>query len=165
MDTIVVIIVSITLLAILASIYLQIRGQTKPRIRVYFPDGSTKISYRAKEETPVAIHFQNKGRLGFPKPASTNLSIVVYTMPTFLLKEFRWTDNSSPYVKQAPSGGIFGGMHYMGGSTTLMLFHKEEEVITVVTQMPEKTGNYPVKVAISSDQGDLGIHTLEIIVT
>jgi len=53
----------------------------------------------------------------------------------------------------------------MGGQTTILLFHKEEEVITLAMQMPEKTGDYPVKVPISSDEGDLGIHELKIIIS
>ena len=85
--------------------------------------------------------------------------------PLFLLKGFRWGSISTTDVKQAPSGGIFGGMHYIGGETAFILFHREEEVITVVMQMPENTGKYPVKVAISSEEGDLGIHELTIIVT
>ncbi len=165
MDTVILAIISVTLFVILGSVYLEMRRQAKPKIAVYFPNGSKRISYRAKEEANVAIHIKNIGRFGLPKPCATTLAIFVYTRPTFLLKEFRWVDQSSPYVKQAPSGGIFRDMHYMGGKTTLSLFHKEEEVITVAMQMPEKTGNYPVKVPISSDQGDLGIHKLEIIVT
>jgi hypothetical protein len=165
MDTIVVTIVSITLLAILGSIYLEIRRQIKPRIRVSFPNSLTKISYKAKEESGVAIHMKNSGRFGFPKPAAMDMIILVYTLPTFVLKELKWSDNSETYVKKAPSGGIFGGMHYIGGETSLILFHEEEEVITVVMQMPENTGKYPVKVAISSQEGDLGIHQLEITIT
>ena len=141
------------------------RRQSNPRMKVCFPDGSTRISYRAKEEANVAIHINNIGRFGLPKPVATNLHIFVYVPPTFLLKEFRWLGETTNYTKQAPSGGIFGGMHYMGGEVTLSLFHKEEEVITLAMQMPEKTGNYPVKVPISSAQGDLGIHDLEITIT
>ena len=165
MSTAVLIITLVTLFVILGSVYLQIRRQIKPRIKVYFPDGSTRVSYKAKKETPVAIHMRNAGRFGFPKPAARDMTILVYTLPVFLLKEFRWAGKSSPYVKEAPSGGIFGGMHYMGGDTSLMLVHEEEEVITVVMQMPKNTGKYPVKIAVSSREGDLGIHELEIIIS
>ncbi len=161
----ILIITSITLLVILGSIYLEIRRQIKPRIRVYFPDGSTKISYKVKEEANVAIHVQNKGRLGFPKPAAMDICVLIYMSPTFLMKEFRWAHISDTNVKQASSGGIFGGMHYVGGAIPCILFHREEEAITVVMQMPERTGKYLAKIAVSSREGDLGIHELEIIVT
>jgi len=102
MNTVLLIIASVTLVAVLSHVYLEARRQTKPRIKVYFPDGSTKASYRAKEETNVAIHIKNSGRFTFPKPVATNLSVFVYTLPTFLMKEFKWVDQSTTYVKQAP---------------------------------------------------------------
>ena len=165
MDTIVVIIVSVTLIAIVGSIYLEVRGQIKPRIKVYFPDGSTRVSYKAKEEAPVTIHIQNRGGFGLPKPVARDITVFVYTPLTFLLKEFKWSNISDTEIKQASSGGIFGGMHYIGGETPHLLFNKEEEDLAVVMQMPEKTGLYTVRVAVSSREGDLGIHELEIIVT
>ena len=166
MDTIVVIIVSITLLTILGSIYLEIRRQVKPRIKVYFPDGSTRASYRAKEETNVTMHVQNKGRLGFPKPVARNISLFVYTPTSFLLKELRWLGQSETTVREAPSGGIFGGMHYLSlpPPVAMNLFHIEEEAVTILMQMPEKTGKQTIKVAIFSDEGDLGVHHLDIFV-
>ena len=165
MDTIVVIIVSITLIAIISSVYLEIRRQIKPRIKVYFPDGSTQARYRAKEETNIAIHIQNSGRVGFPKPVARKINIFVYAPTNFLLKEIRYAGMADTDVTQAPTGGIFGGMQYFTIQNALSLFQKEEEVITFVTQMPENTGKYSIKVAISSDEGDLGIHELEIIVS
>ena len=164
MDTIVVIIVSVTLIAIFGSVYLEVRGQIKPRIRVYFPDGSTQISYKAKEEAPIAIHIKNSGRFGFPKPVVTEISILVYAPTNLLLKEFQCAGGDDNNLKKAPLGGIFGGMHYLGGKTTLMLFDKEEEVITVLMQMPEQTGKQTLKIATESKQGDLSVHNLEIIV-
>ena len=165
MSTTLLIITSATLFVILSSIYLEIRRQIKPRIKVYFPGGSTKISYRAKEEANMSIHIQNTGRFGLPKPVARDISVLVYTPPTFLLKEFKWGTISDTEVKQASSGGIFGEMHYIGGETPYILFSKEEEDLTVVMQMPERTGRYTVKIAVSSREGDLGIHELEIIVT
>ena len=165
METFIAIIVSITLAAILGSVYLEIRRQIKPRIKVYFPDGSTQASYKAKEEASVTIHIKNIGRYGFSKPCATELRIWVYTLPDFSLRELRWSSGSSPYARQAPSGGIFGGMQYVGDETSLSLFYKEEETITVAMQMPEKTGRYTAKVALQSAQGDLGIHELRIIVS
>ena len=82
----ILIITSITLLVILGSIYLEIRRQIKPRIKVYFPSGSTRVSYKAKEEVPVATNIQNKGRLGFSKPSARDTVIFAYTLPVFLLK-------------------------------------------------------------------------------
>ena len=165
MDTIVVIIVSVTLIAIVGSVYLEIRRQVKPRIKVYFPDGSTKISYKAEKEANMSIHIKNNGRFGLPKPVARDIGVLVYTPPTFLLKEFKWGTISDTLVKQASSGGIFGGMHYIGGETPYILFNKEEEDLTVVMQMPERTGRYTVKIAVSSREGDLGIYELEVIVT
>ena len=166
MSTTVLIITSITLFVILASIYLEIRRQIKPRIMVYFPDGSTRASYRAKEETNVALHIRNKGRFGFPKPVATNISIYVYTPISFSLRKLEYLGMSETRVRKAPSGGIFGGMHYLSlaATVTMNLFHAEEETITVLTQMPEETGKQTIKVAIVSDEGDLGVHELEIIV-
>ncbi len=166
MDTIVVIIVSITLLAILASIYLEIRRQIKPRIKAYFPDGSSEASYKAKEETNLTIHVQNKGRLGFPKPVAKNMSLYVYTPTSILLKELRWLGQSETQVREAPLGGIFAGMHYLSlpAVVTMSLFHKEEEAVTILMQMPEQTGKQTIKVAVFSDEGDLGVHELEIII-
>ena len=166
MSTVIVIIVSITLLAILASIYLEIRRQIKPRIKVFFPDGSTKISYRAKEETNVAIHIQNRGRLGFSKPVATNISAFVYAPTGFSLRKLEYLGMSETRVRKAPSGGIFGGMHYLSlpATVSMNLFHTEEETITVVTQMTEETGKQTIRVAIFSDEGDLGVHELEVIV-
>ena len=165
MDTTIVIIVSITLLAIFGSVYLEVRRQIKPRIKVYFPDGSTRASYKAREEANVTIHIQNRGRLGLPKPAAMNMCVLVYTPLTFSLKEFSWGTISDTNVKQASSGGIFGGMHYIGGEVPVILFHGEEEFVTVIMQMPERTGQYAIKIAVSSREGDLGIHELEVIVT
>lgn len=166
MDTIVVIIVSLTLLAILGSIYLEIRRQIKPRIKVYFPNGSTRASYKAKEEANVAIHFKNWGRFGFPKPPATSLSVFVNTPTSFLLKTLKSHGGASDNTAvEAPSGGIFGGMQYLSLSKFLDLFHQEEEILVVHMQMPECTGKYIMKVAILSDEGDLGIHKLEIIVS
>ena len=165
MDTIVVIIVSVTFIAIVGSVYLEIRRQIKPRIMVYFPDGSTRASYRAKEETNVSIHIQNRGRFGFPKPVATAVSVFVFTSPNLLLKELRCGRMSDSVVKKGVSGGIFGGMHSLGIREALTLFHKEVEVITVLMQMPEATGSYSIKVPIVSNEGDLGVHELEIIVS
>ena len=165
MDTIIITIVSITLLAILGSIYVEIRRQIKPRIKVYFPDGSTRASYRAKEETNVSIHIQNRGRFGFPKPVATAVSVFVFAPPILSLKELRCGPMSDSVVKKAVSGGIFGGMHSLGIREALTLFHKEVEVITVLMQMPEATGRYSIKVPIVSNEGDLGVHELEIIVS
>ena len=166
MDTIVVIIVSVTLIAIVGSVYLEIRRQIKPRIKVYFPDGSTQASYKAKEETNVAIHVQNKGRLGFPKPVAKDIGIFVYTPINFSLRKLEYLGMSETSVRKAPSGGIFGGMHYLSlpATVAMNLFHTEEETITVLTQMPEETGKQTIKVAIYSDEGDLGVHELTIIV-
>ncbi len=165
MDTAILILISVTLLVILGSVYLEIRRQIKPNLKIYFPDGSTKISYRAKEEASVAIHIKNIGKLGLPKPVARNIAAFVYSTPTFLLKQFKWGSISITQVNQASAGGIFGGMQYMSVKAPCILFHGEEEVITIVMQMPENTGNYSVKVAISSDEGDLGIHDLKIIVS
>ena len=81
-----IIITSITLLAIISSVYLELRRQIKPKIKVYFPNGSTQVSYRTKEEIDVAIHIKNTGRFGFPKPAATNMSFFVYAPTSLLLK-------------------------------------------------------------------------------
>ena len=166
MDTIVVIIVSVTFIAIVGSVYLEIRRQIKPRIKVYFPDGSTQASYKAKEETNVAIHIKNIGRRGFPKPVATNINIFVYTPISFSLSKLEYLGMSRTGVEKAPLGGIFGGMHYLSLSpdVTMNLFHREEETIRVLMQMPEETGKQTVKGAIFSDEGDLGVHNLDIVV-
>ena len=167
MDTVILAIISVTLFVILGSVYLEVRRQIKPRIKIYFPDGSTKTSYRAKEETNVSIHIQNIGRIGFPKPVAKNIRLFVYTPTSFLLKELRWSGESETDVRKAPSGGIFGGMHYLTLPPTVHvnLFHIEEEAMAVLMQMPEETGKQTIKVAVLSDEGDLGIHELEIIVS
>ncbi len=162
--TLLIIITLITLVVILGSVYLEMRRQIKPGIKVYFPDGSTQVRYRAKEEVPMSIHIQNKGRFGFPKPAATKIGIFIYAPTTFLLKELRGGEDRDTEIVKAPSGGIFGGMHYLGIEETFILFHKEEEVITVDMQMPQDTGKYSIKVTILSEQGDLGIHQLDIVV-
>ena len=165
MNAILLIIASVTLVAVLSHVYLEARRQTKPRIKVYFPDGSTQILYRAKEEANVAIHFKNYGRFGFPKPPATSISVFVYTPTSFLLKTLKsHAGGSDNTVVEAPSGGIFGGMHYLGLSEYLALFHQEEEIIVVHMQMPECTGKYTMKLAVLSDEGDLGVHNLDIIV-
>ena len=165
MSTTVLIITSVTLFVILGSIYLEIRRQIKPRIKVYFPDGSTQASYKPKEEVSIALHITNIGRFGFPKPAATEVGMSVYTPITFLLKRLEYGDEYVDEVTRASSGGIFGGMHYIGAKLGLYLSHKEEEVVKLLAEMPEDTGRYPIKVSILSDQGDLGIHELEIIVS
>jgi len=83
MNTVLLIIASVTLAAVLSHVYLEARRQTKPRIKVYFPDGSTRISYKAKEEASIAIHIQNRGRFGFPKPVARDMCLFVFTLPTF----------------------------------------------------------------------------------
>ena len=167
MDTVILIIISITLAVIVVSVCLEIRRQIKPRIEVYFPDDSRPARYKAKEVTNVAIHMRNAGRFGFPKPVATNIRIFVYAPISFTLKKLEYLGMSETHVRKAPSGGIFGGMHYLNlaSTVTFSLFHTEEETITVLMQMPEETGKQPIKVAIVSDEGDLGIHKLEIIVT
>ena len=165
MNTPILIITAVTLVVILGSLYLEIRRQIKPRIKVYFPDGSTQASYKAKENATVALHMKNSGRFGLPKPVATELSILVYTPTNLLLKKWSCIDGMDNRLRKAPLGGIFGGMHYMGGETRLSLFDKEEELMTILLQMPEGKGKYPVKVAITSKEGDLGIHKLTIIVT
>jgi hypothetical protein len=161
METTVVIIVSVTLLAILGSIYLEIRRQIKPKIKIYFPDGSTQMRYRAKEESNIAIHIKNTGTLGFPKPAATEIVIFVYMPLIFSPTKLQYSQRASTIVLKAPTGGLFSNMQYLAIGD-IVLFHKEEEVITLSTQLPEATGKYPVKVAILSDQGDLGVHQLDI---
>jgi len=166
MNTVLLIIASVTLVAVLSHVYLEARRQTKPRIKVYFPNGSTQASYKAKEEANVAIHFKNEGRFGFPKPPATSISVFVYTPTSFLLKTLESHGGASEnIVVEAPSGGIFGGMHYSGLSKYLDLFHQEEEIIVVHMQMPECTGKYITKLAFLSDKGDLGIHKLEIVIS
>ena len=164
--TLLIIITSITLLVIFGSVYLEIRRQIRPRIKIYFPDGSTRIAYKAKEEINLSINFKNKGWFSLPKPVARNIHLFVYGPSTFLLKELRWASRVQTDVMEAPSGGIFGDMHYLGlpGTVMVNLFHKEEETATILVQMPEKTGRYTFKVAIFSDEGDLGIHELEIII-
>jgi len=166
MNTVGIIIGVITLLAVFATIYVGIRGQIKPRIKVYFPDGSMRASHEAKKKANVAIHFKNRGRFGFPKPPATSISVYVYTSTSFLITTLKSHGGmSSNVVVEAPSGGIFGGMHYTGLEEYLSLFHQEEEIMILHTQMPECTGEYTIKLAILSDQGDLGIHKLEIVVS
>ena len=165
MNNIVVIIVSITLIAILGSVYLEIRRQIKPRIRIYFPDGSTRATYKAKEETNVAIHTTNVGRRGFPKPAATNMSFFVYAPPPLLLKKLQAGNESDTELVKAPLGGIFAGMHYLRVEKALNLFHEEEESITVLIQIPEQTGKQTIKIAVLSYEGDLGVHQLDIFVS
>jgi len=166
MDTPGIIIGLITLFAVGGSIYVGIRSQIKPRIKVYFPNSSTQASYKAKEEANVSIHFKNSGRRGFPKPVARNVRLSVNTPTSFLLKELQWGGQSESYVRKALPGGLFAGMHYLRlPPVNLNLFHGEEEAVTVLMQMPEKTGKWTIKVAILSDEGDLGVHELEIIVT
>jgi hypothetical protein len=164
MNIAMLIIISITLAV---SVYLALRRQVKPRIKVYFPDDSTQASYRAKEETNIAIHIKNRGRFGFPKPVATNMTIFVYTPISFSLRKLKYMDVSETRVAKAPSGGIFGGMHYLtlSPNVNLNLFHGEEETITALMQMPEETGKQTIKVAVFSNEGDLGVHELEIIVS
>ncbi|MFC2068548.1 hypothetical protein ACFLTP_06030 [Chloroflexota bacterium] len=45
------------------------------------------------------------------------------------------------------------------------LFYQEEEVIVVLLQMPAEKGKYGLKLPVTSREGDLGIHELEITVT
>ncbi len=164
MDTVILAIISVTLFVILGSVYLEVRRQIKPRIKVYFPDGSTETRYKAKEEASVAIHIKNIGTFGFPKPVATNVSLFIYAPPPLLLKTLQCASRSNTRLVKAPLGGIFGGMHYLSVEEVLNLFHGEEETMTVLTQMPEETGKQTIKVAVLSDEGDLGIHELEIIV-
>jgi len=163
MNTIVVIIVVLTLLAVLFSIYLEIRRQIKPRIKVYFPGGSTEAQYKAKEEASVAIHIQNRGKIGLPKPAARAMAFFVYAPHSFTLKQIEVGTDSSNQVMEAPSVGIFKDMRYLQIGGDIFLFDKEEEVVKVLILMPENTGRYPLKVAILSAEGDLGVHELEII--
>ena len=167
MNNPILIITLVTLFVILGSVYLEMRRQTKPRIKVCFPGGSTQMSYQVKEEANVAIHIQNRGRLGFPKPVARNVHAFIYTPTNFLLKELRWSGESETRVQKAASGGIFGGMNYLTTPVDLIinLFHGEEETTTVHMQMPEETGVYPIKVAVLSSEGDLGVHELKIIVS
>jgi hypothetical protein len=164
METFVAIIVSITLVAILGSVYLEIRRQIKPRIKVYFPDGSTQASYKSKEETEIAIHFRNAGRFAFPKPAARELAIFLYAPRTFTLKQIKTGTNSSSEVMESPSAGLFRDLQYLRVGGDIFLFHKEEEVVKALMVMSENTGMYTLKVAILSAQGDLGVHRLHIVV-
>lgn len=167
MDTAIVIIASVTLVAVLSHVYLEARGQIKPRIKVYFPDGSTQASYKAKEEANVAIHIKNSGRFGFSKPAAKNMGFFVNAPPCLLLKKLQVQSGSQSETQliKAPLSGIFGGMHYLSIERALNLFHGEEEAIIVLMQMPQETGKQTIKVAVLSDEGDLGIHELQIIVS
>ena len=167
MNTPIFIITSITLLVILGAFYLELRRQIKPRIKVYFSDGSTQASYEAKEEANVSIHFKNAGRRCFPKPVASNVKLSVDTPTSFMLKELKWGGQSETKVRKALPGGVFGGMHYLRlpATISLQLFHGEEEAVQVLMQMPEETGKWTIKVAILSDEGDLGVHELEIKVT
>ena len=153
-----------TLLAVLGSIYLEIRRQTKPTIRVYFPDGSKRISYRAKEQANIAIHIKNIGRFGFPKPAATEMAIFVYMPLSFLPTKLEYAPTIHTKIGKAPSGGLFSNMQYLAIGH-MQLFHNEEEVITLSTGLPEATGRYFIKTAVTSGQGDLGVHQLEVIAT
>jgi hypothetical protein len=161
----ILIITSLTLLVVLGFCYLEIRRQIKPRIKIYFPDGSTRASYKAREETNVTLHIKNSGRLAFPKPAATEMTLYVYAPTSFQLKKLEYGNKSETVVNDAPAGGIFRDMRYLSMTGTFDLFHQEEEVVTVLMQMPEKTGKYTIKVPVTSREGDLGIHELEIIVT
>ena len=165
MNTTIVIITSITLFVIVSSLYLEMRRQAKPKIKVYFPDGSTRASYKAKEEADVAIHIRNIGRRGFPKPAATKMGLFVYAPTPLLLKRLQCGSTSNTELIKAPLSGVFGGMHYLQVERIINLFYGEEEAITVLMQMPEETGKQTIKIATLSDQGDLGIHEVEICIT
>lgn len=165
MDITIPIIMVITLFAVLGSVYLQVRRGVKPRIKLHFADGSDQIAYRAKEETSVAIHMENKGTLSLPKVTATHMHIFVYAPTSLLLKALR--DNygrSTTATYKAPADGLFQGMHCISFKEDLYLFYKETEVLTLNVQMPAETGRHTIKIAVLSDQGDLGVHRLDIII-
>ncbi len=96
--------------------------------------------------------------------AARKIGLSVYVPINFLLRSIEYAGVSVSNVTKAPSGGIFGGMQYLGIGEAFDLSYKEEEAIKVLMQMPEETGKYNIKIPIYSLEGDLGIHNLEIIV-
>jgi len=167
MDTAILIIISITLLftvgLFLLHCFLGLPERIKPRIKVYFEGGSTVARYEAKEEIVVPFFVTNIGR-GFLRPEARRVNVCVNTPTTLPIKKLVYLDYSidgPPMI--APKGGRFEGMHFLAIHDAHSIFYGEEMPVNVHIGMPEQKTRYNLEVDVSSAQGSLGIHTLEII--
>ena len=64
---------------------------SKPRVKVYFPDKSTNIKFRANEEATINLHIENRGDLfKIKRPMIRNFGFLAYFPLNFEIKTIKY---------------------------------------------------------------------------
>jgi hypothetical protein len=153
---------------------------SKPRVRVYFWDQITnecskKVVLRPGITT-LGFLFRNEGDfLRLRNPAATMLTAFLYFPKDFEIIEARRFETpltrSRDYFLASPSGR-FAGMKYIAVPSVYeikppaisILSYKEDVICEVDIRVPNAVVNkkFEIYCQITSREGDLGVHTLNV---
>jgi hypothetical protein len=136
----------------------------RPRLRVYLPGGSIVAQYPAGNQQAVSLHVKNCGGwLGLRSGVVDNIWATFYLPDKFELQAGVYTGSGEQQTiaTAAPQDGRFRGTKYISVGR-FSLFKDEVDVVQFTFVTPAQTGQYKAYLAVLSEQGHGGVHTLHL---